>query len=328
MDPYNNQGGVGQQPGQQPEPIVSQDAQGWPTHAQDIPDWQRGLGRPAPTVYTGNTDPYAMQLPNVDQQENQFPQMPPAMQEQPLSRPQPAPLTPQEVPTTTERTFESPEEKKRRSLAALFTIGIIVILLLAAVAVFFITKHNSNKDKQSGSTTLNSPTPNAKGGDLGSLTSLDFGVPTNLNPYTGDTSTTAGYHIYLTQGSSDAKGCSLSFGLMPEDQLPGKDSTTVINTQIESLRAHGAAITGPTKGATLKLKSGDGKTVYNLPTTNYQYVSSNKYVSGHYSVAVLKGGQRAVVFRECANTGGAPDGNSLDKIEDSAKELTINPAKQ
>lgn len=326
MDPYNNQPGMGQQPGQPPEPIVSQDAQGWPKGAQEIPDWQRGLGRPTPTVYSGS-DPYAMQLPNVDQQDNQFPQMPPAMQEQPLSRPQPLPLTPQEVPTTTERTFESPEEKKRRSLAVLFTVGIILILVLAGAAVYFIQKHNKGTGKPPASTSQNGAAPSAAG-DISALSGLDFGVPTNLDPYTGDTSTIAGYHIYLTQDSTDAKGCSLSFGTMGEDRLPGKDSTTIINTQIETLKAHGAAITGPTKGSTLKLKSGDGKTVYSVPTTNYQYVSNNKYVSGHYSVVVLQGGKRAVIYRECTNTGAAPDGGSLDKIEDSAKELTINPSKQ
>lgn len=254
--------------------------------------------------------------------------MPPAMQERPLSRPQPAPLTPQEVPATTQRTFETPQEKKRRSLAVLFTLGIILILALAGAAVYFIQKHDSNKDKQNGGTSLNGPAPTAKGGDLAALTGLDFGVPTDLDPYTGDSSTIAGYHIYLTQGSTDAKGCSLSFGVMGEDQLPGKDSAAAINTQIEALKAHGAAVTGPTKGATLKLKSGDGKTVYGVPTTNYQYVQDNRYVSVHYSLTALKSGQRAVIIRECANTGGAPDGGSLDKIEASAKELTINPAKQ
>ncbi|HSX34279.1 MAG TPA: hypothetical protein VLF62_01390 [Candidatus Saccharimonadales bacterium] len=324
MDPYNNQPGVGRVPGQQPEPIVSQDAQGWPTRAQEVPDWQQGLGRPAPTVFTG--DPYAMQLPNVDQ-ENQFPQMPPAAQTQP-PRPVPAPLTPQPAQPidNSQDTYKTPEERQRRSLALFFTLGIIAILLIAAAAVYFIQKRNNTAAP--AVTTQNSPAPAPKGGDLASLTGLDFGLPHDLGPYAGDISTAATYHIYLTQGSTDATGCSLEFGISTADELPGKDAATAINTQVEALKAAGAAVAGPTKGSTLQLKSGDGKTTYAVPTTNYQFSKDNKYVSVHYSLVVLKSGQRAVISRQCVNTGGAPDNGNLDKIESSAKQLTINPAKQ
>jgi hypothetical protein len=270
-----------------------------------------------------------MQLPNVES-EGPYQQAPPIMS--PAPRPQPAPLTPQappEVPTTTERTFETPQEKNRRSLALLFTVGIIVILLLAAAAVYFIQKRNANNNgKQNGATSLDSPASNAKGGDLAALSGLDFGVPADLDPYTGDSSTASGYHVYLTQGATADKGCSLEFGINSAEQLPGKDAEMAINTQVEALKSAGAAVTGPSKGPTLKLKSGDGKSVYNVPTTNYQFAKDGKYVSVHYSLVVLKGGQRAVISRQCVNTGGAPDGGSLDKIEASAKELTINPTKQ
>jgi hypothetical protein len=229
-------------------------------------------------------------------------------------------------------TAPEPSDAPRRRPARIVGLVVAVLAVTAlAAGVYLLLNHASEKQGNTGNSSANTAAQSSnsaadkKAVSMSTLTGINFGLPTDLSAFKGDSSPDSNYHIYLTTGSNDSKACSLEFGTIAADKLPGSDLDSIVGPQVKALRDAGATVNGPAAGTALILKDAvSSKVTYSMPTLNYDVSKDKKHVSVHYSLVILKDGSRAVVSRQCLNVDGPADDASLAKIEAAAKQITVN----
>lgn len=306
MDPNTNQPGAGQlgqlgQPGQQP----AQPQDEWPPHQAPVPDWQQGLG----TSGVATPQPGQSVTPGAT---------PPAGGTGTPVYPGPAPGGVAPMPQ-----MGGAPPKNRGSKIPIILLVVLLIVLGGAVAWYFLIYQKGNSDADKAAKSSSSSAKEAV--SLSTLQDLTFSEPSDLSAFKADSSTNAAYHVYLTQSSTDDKLCSLEYGVVTPTDLPGGTIDDIVDPQIKSLKDAGATVTGPSAGDALILKDAkDSAKTYSMPTLNYEFSKDTRHATVHYSLAILKGGNRAVVSRQCANKNGDIDKAELAKIEAAAKKITVN----
>lgn len=324
MDPNTNQPGQAGAAGQPNSPAGQQPEQpqaDWPPETAPVPDWQQGLGT------SGATPPAAGQpAPGTDA--GLTPGATPAAGSQP-----PTPNTASVYPTPTAGVVAPMSGAAggmggnmggNRSKLMMILVGAVVALALIIGGVYWWTsRQNASDAKKAANSSSSSAAKNAV--DMATIKTLTLGAPTDLSSYKEDSSPQKSYHVYLTQQSTDAKACSLEFGVVSATDLPGADLDHIVDPQVESLKKAGASVDGPHAGSPLILKDAKNKSVtYRMPTLNYEFSKDNKHVTVHYSLVILKDNTRAVVSRQCANTDGVADATELAKVEKSAQQITVS----
>lgn len=156
--------------------------------------------------------------------------------------------------------------------------------------------------------------------DMGSLNSVTFNAP-DMNGYEKQERSGDAFSNYITE---DGK-CAIVFGTFSPLDVPGASVEDIVSQQLEDLRGGGSAIDGPDAGDALVVKdAADGAKTYRMPTLNFKLSKDDTRVYTRYSVAILSGGDRAVVSRECADTEGNEIPQSrLDELDAKAGELTV-----
>jgi hypothetical protein len=330
MQPNNSQPGVPGQPGRPQEE--------WPPRHGPVPDWQQGLGvNNGPQAAPGSAQ---IPQPMPGQQSMPGPGVLPGgpvgtapgpqgyqnLQAPPAQVPAPQPPYSQQPPPLSPTGAPGPSTGNRMKRLFFVVIAVAVAAGIGLVTVLLMNQGNKdNGDANKAAEKSASLNTDKKATDLSTLNGVNFGLPADLSAFKGDSSPVSSYHVYLTQDSTDDKACSLEFGVLGADQLPGADLNGIVEPQIDSLRKAGATVEGPNSGAALILKdAADEKTTYSMPTVNYEFSKDNKHVTVHYSLVILKDGSRAVISRQCANAAGQADASLLQKIEESAKQITVN----
>ncbi len=219
----------------------------------------------------------------------------------------------------------SQQHKPNVLVVVLIVVGGLIVL--GAVVAFLVGfMHGaSNQTKNTAATTAaqesNKSAKNAV--DLSTLNKVSFNAPADTSNYTPQTGAAGGQAFVLKGGTSD-KYCDFNFGLYSAAQLPGTDLNGIVNPQLDNLRKLGATVDGPRADAAIILKDAqDSTATYSLPTLTFTTSVGNKHETDHYSVAILKDGERAVVERSCINLSGTPSATDLATVERAASNITI-----
>jgi hypothetical protein len=200
-------------------------------------------------------------------------------------------------------------------MMVLVLVVLVAIIFVAGYLLFF--KNGGSADgaaKTPGTSTATS---------LSTLNGVMFTPPADLSNFQANTSTTAGSYSYLTKDATNDKACSLSMATYTAAQLPGATVDSIVNPQVAKLRGLGATVHGPSTGSTLLLHDDDGKTIYSIPTLNYEFSQDSKHATVHYSVVILKDGSRAEISRQCVNAGGSVDASAIAGMDKAAAMITV-----
>lgn len=212
--------------------------------------------------------------------------------------------------------------RKRRWPAVLLTFVIVALLGGAGYTgyqTFFAQKRQNTTEEPLPPLPTPTPTP-AASIELSTLEAIVLNPPADTKGLTAKQGSETSIKTY-----TDTTGkCTLQFGTLPADRLPGANANEIAAPQLESLRRTGATVAGPTAADNLVLKDAtDTKASYVLPTVRITFTHGNKQAQSLYSVAILKSGTRAFVSRSCVNADGAIDTAAFDALETKAKQLTI-----
>lgn len=272
-------------------------------------------GRPSPAVYTTEQlrpEPtprpaQVWQQPPAAQSPNEISMPGPGASE--YQRPAPA------AASVATNISQSPTQTTHRSRRPLLIIGaVLIVLLLAAVAYFsFVRKDNTAAGKDDG----------LQATQVQNLRLADSATATLTPPKAID-----GYKELKTGTDTvrnfiaDNGKCELVIGTVSAGQLPGNTINEIIKPQLDQLRTAGASVEGPDAGAALSIKDAkDTNKSYSLDTVNYKYTQDKTQTTTHYSAAILKNGDRAVINRTCHNNG-AVDENDLKKLDAAVTQIT------
>jgi hypothetical protein len=201
-------------------------------------------------------------------------------------------------------------------MMVLVLVVLVSIIVIAGYFLFFKSGGSaSGAARTSGSTSAATP--------LSTLKGITFTPPADLSNFRANTSTTSGNYSYLTKNATNEKACSLSMAIYTAVQLPGADVDAIVNPQVDKLRSLGATVHGPSAGAAVSLHDDDGKSVYGIPTLNYEFSQGSKRATVHYSVAILKSGERAEISRQCVNASGSVDASAIASMDNTAAKITV-----
>ncbi|HUC90102.1 MAG TPA: hypothetical protein VMR45_04840 [Patescibacteria group bacterium] len=305
MDPQNNQAP------QPPDGGLSEDQPPLPPRPQ--PDWQQGLGTPAPQ----QTPPSGTVIPSVPgpaptQTYGPTPSNMPAQQPaMPAGQPV-VPATGGEMPPT----MMMPAPKNKKGMKILLAI-LMVLAIAAIVAVsylMFFKKDNSANQSAKKSTS------SVKATDLATLNDASLDIPGGITGYTEKTTTLTTAKDFMSADST----CEFVVGTATSAQLPGADLDAIVKSQIDQLKALGYTVNGPTAGTALTVKdSASSSVTYSMPTVNYELANGEKHATVHYSAVIMKGSNRAFVNRSCANQQGAVDASKITALDNTAKNVVV-----
>lgn len=212
----------------------------------------------------------------------------------------------------------SGSKKKTWLVIAALLAGVAV---LAAGAFFFVDKSKNNTPDASKVAQQSSQSAGAQTKEMSTLQGLTFVAPADMSAFTPK-SVTGEKNIYATKDSTDAKTCSLSFGIYSATELPGADINEILKPQLENLKKTGVTVQGPTAGEPLVVKDASG-TSYSMPSLTFDLTKGTQHETDHYSISVLGNGKRAVVQRSCANKNGVVDPGAFSVLESTAQKVTI-----
>lgn len=193
----------------------------------------------------------------------------------------------------------------------------LLALVGGAIALFLFLGNSGNKDNSSNS---NSKTKDS-GVVLDLTTARDprFVAPKDMKGYTRDTSFVVDIYDYTTSDNA----CNLQFGVVDSDELPGTTMESIASAHLGASAEFGATGGDPVDGKDLVLKAVSGDQRYAMRTFNFNYSRDGVNYKAAYSIALLAGGNRAYVRTYCANTGDAVSSTAFKKINDKAKEITV-----
>jgi hypothetical protein len=329
MDPNSNQmGQSGASPGQGPTggaPDWQDGGSDQERHAS-VPDWQRGIVPGAP----GDAQQQAagQQSPGMPaQQPGVYPAQPQGMGGDMGAGAQSVPPSPVPMGGDMSGMAMGTAPKKRFSLKSLpfgvlMIIAVVLLVVMAIASYFFFFK--TPKQSASNAAANSSKTASSNATNMATLTSVKLNPPTDMSAFGADTPV-ANVHVYLTTGSTSDDACSFEFGTLTAAQLPGADIDSIVNPQVTQLKNAGATVDGPTAATALILKDASSSKTYSMPTLKYTFSEGNKHATSYYSLVILKGGDRAIVSRQCANANGAVDQSKVDTVETAAKQVTATP---
>lgn len=304
MDPQNNQAP------QPPTGNLPEDQPPLPPRPQ--PDWQQGLGTPAPQ----QTPTADMGIPSVPgpaptQTYGPTPSNMPAQQPPPAGQPV-IPAAGGEMPPT----MMMPAPKNKKGMKILLAIlMVLAIAAIVAVSYFMFFKKDSSANQAAKKSTSST-----KATDLATLNDASLDIPGGITGYTEKTTTLATAKDFMSADST----CEFVVGTATSTQLPGADLDAIVKPQIDQLKALGYTVDGPTAGPALIVKdSASSSVTYSMPTVNYELANGQKHATVHYSAVIMKGGNRAVVNRSCANQQGAVDASKVTALDNTAKNVVV-----
>lgn len=209
-----------------------------------------------------------------------------------------------------------PKLSLSQPMMVLALVVLVSIIVIAGYFLFFKSGGNaSGAAKTSGNTSAAT--------SLSTLKGITFTPPADLSNFRANTSTTAGNYSYLTKNATNEKACSLSMAIYTAAQLPGADVDAIVNPQVDKLRSLGATVHGPSAGSAVLLHDDDGKSIYSIPTLNYEFSQDSKRATVHYSVAILKDGERAEISRQCVNASGSVDASAIAGMDNASAKITV-----
>ncbi|HJQ07945.1 MAG TPA: hypothetical protein VJ836_00515 [Candidatus Saccharimonadales bacterium] len=293
-------------------------------------DWQRQAVEDAQrhaAIHSGPVSlpqqPFTSPQPGISA-EPQLPQ-PGVSTAQPTSwreRPAPAPVptTPSSWPDDTAPP-PPPPQKTRRSWKLLLLLIAVPIIIGLAVAIYFLFFAPEEKNDTTVSNTSRSSVNEVQdAADMSILAMAVLNPPADMKDYKPKNTGVATVKEY-----NDPSGkCTLQFGTLPADHLPGKDIGEVVAPQLATHRNAGATVEGPEAGISLIVKDAiDESVAYSLPTLEARYTEGSRRVALYYSAAILTNGSRAFVNRSCTNDSGEVDQAALKAVNDMAKKITV-----
>jgi hypothetical protein len=212
----------------------------------------------------------------------------------------------------------APKKGLPLSFPVLMLIAVVVLLVFVVVAYFvFFKGTNANNAAKNSAKSVNATA-------LSTLTNATLNPPADMTAFKSDSSTQSYYHAYLTKDATDNKACSLSLATYTVAQLPGADTNAIVAPQVAKLRELGATVHGPSAGKVLLIKdAASGSITYSMPTLDYEFSKDNKHASVHYSIVILKSGNRVEVSRQCADTNTAVQSSALSAIDTAASHITV-----
>ncbi|HEV7454895.1 MAG TPA: hypothetical protein VGO07_06580 [Candidatus Saccharimonadales bacterium] len=287
------------------------------------PDWQQGLGSPAPQppAPAGTVNPATPGV-QVNQSPSDQPGSMPAGQ--PANWPQPdtpvnLPAAPAPGPALPPlggpNPMMSPAPKKK--IPQLFiVIGVVVVVLAIVAASYFLFLKGNGSSTDAAKKSSAAATG---ADDMSKLAHVTLNVPATI---TGYKSRSTGVDT-IKDFISDDGNCEFIAGAVTAAQLPGADLNAIVDPQLKTLREGGATVNGPNAGSALILKENGSSKTYAMPTLNFEFSQAKKHAAVHYSAVILSSTDRAVVNRTCVNKDGAIDVARLAALDTVAKSVTI-----
>jgi hypothetical protein len=194
----------------------------------------------------------------------------------------------------------------------------LLALVGGAIALFLFLGNSNNKNDADS----NKQTETKNSGVILDLTTARdprLIAPKSMNGYTRDTSFVVDVSDYTTSDNS----CNIQFGVVDADQLPGTTMESIASAHLGASAEFGATGGDPVDGKDLVLNSVSGGQRYAMRTFNFNYSRDGVNYRAAYSIALLAGGHRAYVRTYCANTGDPVSSSAFKKINDKAKEVTV-----
>ena len=128
---------------------------------------------------------------------------------------------------------------------------------------------------------------------LDSAQQISFDGPATIDGYQENSNDTA------TAWISDDAACVINYGILSQEELPGKTTAEVIKNYVTQLKDNGAEVIEGKEIARLELKSPDDKTTYLLPTASFISSASDIWTVANYSMVKIAGDAHAVASRYC-----------------------------
>jgi hypothetical protein len=189
---------------------------------------------------------------------------------------------------------------------------VLTLALLGAAVYWFAQRSSDNEPSDSTSKTGVV--------DLATIDRATLLSPDTIQGFKSRQTGTANIKDYI----ADDNSCELIVGTTTAAQLPGIDLNAIVQPQIEQLKKAGATVNGPNDGGVLVLKDMDNENkTYSLPTVKYDFSQDKKHAVVHYSVVILKNGDRVVVNRTCINQNGEVDSNKVTSLDTKAKAIQV-----
>lgn len=265
----------------------------------------------------GSNEP--MPLPSPEGPSQQPPQQPPAAQPYTPPVSYTPPRSQQQAPN-----YQAYSSMKKRRWPAIVLIVVIVALLGGAGYTGYQTFFAKDKQTTTNTPPGPSPSPGSKPTlaptDAATLSAVVLSPPSDMKGFTAKDASVASVKSY-----ADASGmCTLQFGTLPADRLPGGAMNEIVTPQLDALKKAGATVSGPhTEGVLILKDATDANVSYTMPTVRITFVDGTRHARSHYSIAILKSGTRAFASRSCVNPDGTVDQKAFDAVEAKAKQLTI-----
>lgn len=196
---------------------------------------------------------------------------------------------------------------RKRMLAIAGAIIAALLLLLLIYNVFI----------KSGANTT-SQTSNLQLSEMSNLNGASLLPPSDLERYKPSPNNSATNMQYATSEGN----CKLEMGIASRERLPGKDYDALVGLHLKKYRDDKMKVDGPKEGQQLEVRDATDNTKgYTLPTVTYTASDDATHISGRYSVAILKNGERAYVIRTCETKEKPANTDQLDKIDEDVSTV-------